>query len=81
LNTLHSNSPIIPVLVGKNDQTMRMADALKQRGLIAGALRPPTVPPHTARLRLTVTLAHSEADLEHAATELIRVFRAEGLIG
>ncbi|MFH0880121.1 MAG: 8-amino-7-oxononanoate synthase [Lentisphaerota bacterium] len=71
LNTLQSASQIIPILVGENDKALRMAERLRQQGLIAVAIRPPTVPKGTARLRLSITLAHSEADLKRAAEIII----------
>jgi 8-amino-7-oxononanoate synthase len=63
-------SPIIPVPIGESEKAVALADQLWQRGILAKAIRPPTVPPGSARIRLTVTLAHSHADLERAAGEL-----------
>jgi 8-amino-7-oxononanoate synthase len=48
------SSPIVPVVVGSNDRAMRAMHALRARGVLAQAIRPPTVPPGEARLRLTV---------------------------
>ncbi len=72
LNTLRSESQIIPVIVGDNINAVAAAEALMKRGVIAAAIRPPTVPAHTARLRLSVTLAHTTADLEKVAEETTR---------
>jgi 8-amino-7-oxononanoate synthase len=60
-------SPILPVKVGDNHRALALAEALRGRGVLAVAVRPPTVPEGTARLRLSVTLAHGEADLRAAA--------------
>lgn len=53
-------SPIIPLVVGDDGETMRWSAALRQRGLFVQGIRPPTVPVGTARLRLVVTAAHTE---------------------
>lgn len=63
-------SQIIPIHVGGNQEAVDFSSDLFDQGIIATAVRPPTVPKGTARLRLTVTLAHQEADLKKA-TEII----------
>jgi 8-amino-7-oxononanoate synthase len=73
-------SPIIPVPIGPNDAALRVAESLREAGVLATAVRPPTVPADTARLRLSVTLAHSESDLEKVAKEILRALRAEDLL-
>ena len=64
--SLLGRGPIIPWVVGEPQAALRMSDLLQERGLDVRAVRPPTVPPGTARLRLTVTAAHRPADLERA---------------
>ena len=54
---------IVPVVIGDREPTMRAAEALRTAGFLVGAIRPPTVPLGTARLRLTVSAAHSSADI------------------
>jgi 8-amino-7-oxononanoate synthase len=71
LNTLGSESQIIPVLIGENARTLAIAERLKLKGILAVAIRPPTVPEGTARLRLSVTLDHTAQDLEWAAEQII----------
>jgi 8-amino-7-oxononanoate synthase len=46
--------PIVPVVLGSNERAMRAMRGLRERGILAQAIRPPTVPPDSARLRLTV---------------------------
>ena len=75
LNTLNSCSPIIPVLVGENEKALSFSRRLREAGLLAVAIRPPTVPPGTARLRFSVTLAHTPAALEHAADTILALAR------
>jgi 8-amino-7-oxononanoate synthase len=74
-DTLNSASQIIPVLVGDNGAVTRIADHLRRQRILVGALRPPTVPPGQARLRLSLTSAHSEADLDHLCAALNTAFQ------
>ncbi len=55
---------IIPVLIGPADRAMAAGAALRARGYLVGAVRPPTVPLGTSRLRITASAAHSDADIE-----------------
>jgi len=66
-----SFTPIIPIIVGESGAAVALAARLEERGIWAPAIRPPTVPPGTARLRVSVTAAHSEEDIRHAAQEII----------
>jgi 8-amino-7-oxononanoate synthase len=59
-----SDGHIVPVPVGDVDRTMRAAATLRDRGFLVGAVRPPTVPDGTSRLRLTVSAAHAAADID-----------------
>ncbi len=66
-------SPIIPVVLGQDGAALEASAALLERGLWVPAIRPPTVPDGTARLRVTVSAAHDERDVErlaHALAEL-----------
>lgn len=76
LDTGSSSSQIVPVIVGENHIAVEMAERLKARGILVAAIRPPTVPAGTARLRLSVSLAHSMADLDRAADEVILAVNA-----
>ncbi len=57
-------SPIIPLILGPEDQALQAADLLAQRGLDVTAIRPPTVPTGTSRLRITLSAAHRTADVD-----------------
>ncbi|HFZ8993633.1 TPA: 8-amino-7-oxononanoate synthase [Citrobacter freundii] len=59
-----SASAIQPLIVGDNGRTLRLAAALRERGCWVTAIRPPTVPAGSARLRLTVTQAHETEDID-----------------
>lgn len=78
--TGHSVSQIIPLIVGDNDKAVRFAQRLKIHGIIAPAIRPPAVPQGSARLRLSVTLNHSPADLERATGILLQLAQTEGIL-
>jgi 8-amino-7-oxononanoate synthase len=70
---LPSETAIQPLIVGDNVGALRLTDALWQRGLWVPAIRPPTVPRGTARLRITLSAAHTDADVARllaALTEL-----------
>ena len=60
---LPSPTAIQPLIVGDNEAALKLANALWERGLWVPAIRPPTVPKGTARLRISVSAAHSEADI------------------
>lgn len=64
LPLLPSSSPIQPLLVGDSAQALRLSERLWERGILIGAIRPPTVPKGTARLRITFSAAHSEAHVD-----------------
>lgn len=59
-----SESAIQPLIVGDNTRALRLAERLRQQGCWVTAIRPPTVPPGTARLRLTLTAAHQAEDVD-----------------
>lgn len=63
LTLLESATAIQPLVVGESASAVRLANRLRERGCWVTAIRPPTVPDGTARLRLTLTAAHSEQDL------------------
>ena len=79
-DTGKSASQIIPLIVGKNAKALRLAERLRDKRILAVAIRPPTVPEGTARLRISVTLDHSPADLEQAADQIIDAGYAEDLL-
>src|SRR5690606_32801907 len=70
LSLMASPTPIQPILVGDSERALKLSALLKERGLLVGAIRPPTVPAGSARLRVTLSAAHSEAQLERLLTAL-----------
>jgi 8-amino-7-oxononanoate synthase len=70
LDTGASATQIVPVMLGSPEAAIAMSERLKQAGLWASAIRPPTVPAGTARLRIAFTAAHQESDLARLLQEL-----------
>ncbi len=75
LDTLQSKSQIIPIVIGKNEKTVAVSHKLREQGILAAAIRPPTVPAGSARLRISVTLAHHVDDLDRAAETIINIIK------
>ena len=73
-----SQTAIQPLLIGRNDEALAVMEGLRLRGLWVPAIRPPTVPEGTARLRIALSAAHTEADIDQlidALTLLARTLR------
>lgn len=64
LQLMDSATPIQPILVGDSARALQLSSLLRARGLLVTAIRPPTVPVGSARLRVTLSAAHSEAQVE-----------------
>ena len=67
---LPSDTPIQPLLVGGNREALALSDALRARGILVPAIRPPTVPKGEARLRISLSAAHSKDDVRRLAEAL-----------
>ncbi|HSH42301.1 MAG TPA: 8-amino-7-oxononanoate synthase [Arenicellales bacterium] len=64
LEPLDSETPIQPVMVGEPQRALRMSEMLREAGILVVAIRPPTVPAGTARLRVTFAADHTEDDVD-----------------
>ncbi|MDP8211701.1 MAG: 8-amino-7-oxononanoate synthase [Candidatus Zapsychrus exili] len=73
-DTMNSQTPIIPILVKDAKKAVELSKALFKEGIFISAIRPPTVPKDTARLRLTVMATHKKKDLDF----LVDKIRKEG---
>ena len=69
--TGHSESQIIPVIVGDPRRTTQLADHLRERGLLVPAIRPPTVPQGESLLRISLSYAHTDQMIDRLANELV----------
>ena len=67
---MREGSQIVPILIGDNDRALQVAQALQEDGFDVRAIRPPTVPKGTARLRVSVNLGLDEATLTRFAHRL-----------
>jgi len=65
-----ARSAIFPLVLGEPGRALEVAAQLRERGVLAKAIRPPTVPKGTSRLRFAVTAAHSEAQIDRALEAL-----------
>jgi 8-amino-7-oxononanoate synthase len=72
---LASSTPIQPVIIGSNDEALRAAAGLHQRGLWVPAIRPPTVAAGTARLRVTLSATHTQEQVAQLAAALNQLER------
>lgn len=70
LSLMNSQTPIQPFLVGSNETALRISQMLEEQGILITAIRPPTVPPGTARLRVTLSAQHEEQDVDRLLSAL-----------
>ena len=66
----HSETAIQPVIIGANQDALQVSDALLAAGVAAVAIRPPTVPAGTARIRFSLTAEHSIEQIDMALVAL-----------
>jgi len=67
LNLPEAQSAIVPVIVGETEAALMASELLQEAGFLVVAIRPPTVPAGTARLRFAFTAQHADADIERVA--------------
>jgi 8-amino-7-oxononanoate synthase len=75
LPLMDSNTPIQPLLIGANQAALAASKALEERGFLVAAIRPPTVPEGRARLRITLSASHREAQVDALLDALGQVCR------
>lgn len=79
-DTLQSETPIVPILVGNTETALVMSHRLLDHGVYAPAIRPPTVPQGMARIRTSVMATHTRDDLDRALEVLQKVGRDLGIL-
>ena len=67
---LPSSTPIQPLIIGQTDAAVKVSEALRERNILVPAIRPPTVPQGSARLRLSLSASHSTEDVAQLAAVL-----------
>jgi len=70
-----STTPIIPLIVGEADRAVALSERLLERGILAVAIRPPTVPEGTSRLRLTPIATHTDEDVDRLIEAVLALTR------
>ncbi|MFG0267375.1 MAG: 8-amino-7-oxononanoate synthase, partial [Rhodopirellula sp. JB055] len=70
---LEAGIPIVPLIIGDEAETIRCSEAMRENGFFVPAIRPPTVPTGQSRLRVSITSAHRDHDIELLADVLHRV--------
>jgi 8-amino-7-oxononanoate synthase len=73
MELLPSSSPIQPVVVGEPGRALELSRALEDQGCLVTAIRPPTVPEGTSRLRITLTASHRDDDVDRLLEALAAV--------
>lgn len=68
LNLPAPESPIVPLIIGEASETLKASALLEDEGFLVTAIRPPTVPAGTARLRITFTAEHKDTDIQRLAS-------------
>ena len=70
-----SHTPIQPLIIGSDKKTVEISRALYECGILISAIRPPTVPENTARLRITLTAAHSMDQVDRLIEALALILK------
>lgn len=72
---LPSDTPIQPLVIGENVKALQVSEALRQKGILVTAIRPPTVPPGTSRLRISLSSSHDIEDVVQLGAALREIER------
>jgi len=71
---MDSFTPIQPIMLGTADKAMQASQQLKEKGIIVTAIRPPTVPQNTARLRITLSASHEKSHIDKLLDSLANIW-------
>lgn len=74
IDTTNSNSQIVPLIIGGAEDTLKMSEYLANNGYLVHAIRPPTVPVNTSRLRFSFSADHEKSDIDKLTKLLIKYF-------
>ena len=70
---LLSFTPIQSMIIGESSKVLRISNALQEQGILIPAIRPPTVPQGTARLRISLSALHNEEDIKQLVNVLCKL--------
>jgi len=76
---MDSLTPIQPIMIGDDAEAMEWSQQLEQVGILVIAIRPPTVPKGSARLRITLSASHSLEQIEQLLSALAHIIKQRGL--
>ena len=79
LELMNSHTPIQPIVLGSAEKAMAMSKSLEKQGIMVTAIRPPTVPEGTSRLRITFSAAHTQQHVERLLSALEKAAREVGV--
>ena len=71
-----ATAPIVPLIVGDPERSIRLSEYLYRQGILITAIRPPTVPEGTSRLRITLSATHNKTDLDTLLKHLVEAWYA-----
>ncbi len=74
LQLMDSNTAIQPIVIGDSQQASRVSEQLLDKNILISAIRPPTVPDGSARLRITLSAAHTEQQVDQLLSSLEKIF-------
>ena len=80
-NVMETKTPIIPILIGEVDKAVEFSKTLLSQGVYVPAIRPPSVPRGTSRLRISLMATHSKEDLEEALVKIKEIGKKLKIIG
>lgn len=80
-NVMETKTPIIPIMVGPTDKAVEFNKSLFEEGIYIPAIRPPSVPEGTSRLRVSLMATHTEQDLEEALIKIKLIGKNLNIIG
>ncbi len=75
LNIVDGETPIIPIIIGDAEIATEFSRELECAGILASAIRPPSVPIGKSRLRLTIMATHTKEEIEYAAESIIKIWK------
>ncbi len=78
LPLMPSETPIQPIVAGESSRALAWSELLEQKGILVSAIRPPTVPDGSSRLRVTLSASHSEQDVDRLLDALDGLSREDG---